>query len=196
MTQRFERAVAVTAVLLAITAGMAAQTHGEPEEFSAFAINMGSLTGGSGATAQLLMTVNQWSTQADREAFFTTLKEKGSEALLEQLRRSKRIGSLRTPSTVGWDVRVALEEPGKDGGRRVLLITDRPVGFAEATNRPHSIDYPFTVIDMQFPPTGPGRGTMSIAAKIIPAGKTVLIENYDTQPVQLNRIETRKLTKR
>jgi hypothetical protein len=37
---------------------------------------------------------------------------------------------------------------------------------------------------------------MSIAAKIIPAGKTILIENFDTQPVQLNRIETRKLTKK
>ena len=49
---------------------------------------------------------------------------------------------------------------------------------------------------MQLPPAGFGQGTLAIAAKIIPAGKTVLIENYDTQPVQLNRIETRKLTKK
>ncbi len=124
------------------------------------------------------------------------MKEKGADALLEQLRRAKRVGSLRTPSTIGYDVRLALEEPGKDGGRRVLLLTDRPVGFSEATNRPRTIDYPFTVIDMQMPPAGFGQGTLAIAAKIIPAGKTVLIENYDTQPVQLNRIETRKLTKK
>ena len=60
--------------------------------------------------------------------------------------------------------RLALEEPGKDGGRRVLLLTDRPIGFSEATNRPVSIDYPFTVIDMQFPPKGYGQGTLAIAA--------------------------------
>ena len=46
------------------------------------------------------------------------------------------------------------------------------------------------------PPSGTGQGTMSIAAKIIPAGRTVIIENYDTQPVQLNRVESRKLTKK
>jgi hypothetical protein len=177
-----------------MVAGMAGQTHGDPEEFTAFAVSMGAYSGSG--TAQLIMTVNQWATQAERDAFFVTLKEKGAEALLEQLRRSKRVGSLRTPSTVGWDIRLALEEPGKDGGRRVMLLTDRPIGFSEATNRPITIDYPFTVIDMQIPPKGFGQGSLVIAAKIIPAGKTVIIENFDTQPVQLNRIETRKLTKR
>jgi len=135
-------------------------------------------------------------TQEERDAFFVTLKEKGAEALLQQLRRAKRVGSLRTAQTVGWDIRLALEEPGKDGGRRVMLLTDRPIGFSEATNRPITIDYPFTVIDMQIPPKGFGQGTLAIAAKIIPAGKTVIVENFDTQPVQLNRIETRKLKKR
>lgn len=193
--RRLEPAVILSVVILLMGAGLTGQTQGDPEEFSAFAINMGAYTG-TGATAQLLMTVNHWATQAERDAFFITLKEKGSEALLEQLRRAKRVGSLRTPSTVGWDIRLALEEPGKDGGRRVMLLTDRPIGFSEATNRPITIDYPFTVIDMQLPAKGFGQGTLAIAAKIIPAGKTVIIENFDTQPVQLNRIETRKLTKR
>jgi hypothetical protein len=194
MRRRFERALSVAAAVLVMVAGMAGQTHGDPEEFTAFAISMGAYSGSG--TAQLIMTVNQWATQAERDAFFVTIKEKGAEALLEQLRRSKRVGSLRTPSTVGWDIRLALEEPGKDGGRRVMLLTDRPIGFSEATNRPITIDYPFTVIDMQIPPKGFGQGSLVIAAKIIPAGKTVIIENFDTQPVQLNRIETRKLTKR
>jgi hypothetical protein len=196
MKRRLVRAATVTAVAVLMSAGLAGQTGGEPEEFSAFAINMGSLTGGSGATAQLIMTVNRWSTQAERDALFTTLREKGAGAMLSELQRIRRVGSLRTPNSIGYDVRLALEEPGKDGGRRVLLVTDRPVGFSEATNRPASIDYPFTVIDIQMPAKGFGQGTMSIAAKIIPAGRTVLIENYDTQPVQLNRVETRKLTKK
>ena len=133
---------------------------------------------------------------AERDELFTILKEKGQNALLNRLQRVKSVGTLRTPNSIGYDLRLALEEPGKDGGRRVLVVTDRPVGFNEATARPVSIDYPFTVIDMQIPPKGFGQGTMSIAAKIIPAGRTVLVENYDTQPVQLNRIEARKRTKR
>jgi len=195
MRRRFARALSVAAAVLVMVVGMAAQTHGDPEEFTSFAINMGAYSG-AGGTAQLIMTVNQWATQEERDAFFVTLKEKGAEALLQQLRRAKRVGSLRTAQTVGWDIRLALEEPGKDGGRRVMLLTDRPIGFSEATNRPITIDYPFTVIDMQIPAKGFGQGTLAIAAKIIPAGKTVIVENYDTQPVQLNRIETRKLKKR
>jgi hypothetical protein len=196
MTAYFRRAIAVAAAALLMGAGLAvAQTQGDPEEFSAFAINMGALTG-TGGTAQLLLRVNRWSPDAERDAMFVTLKEKGANAMLEQLRRAKSVGTLRTPSSIGYDIRLSMVEAGKDGGRRVLLFTDRPVGFLEATYRPPSIDYPFTVIDMQIPPSGHGQGTMSIAAKIIPAGKTVLIENYDTQPVQLNRIESRKLTKK
>jgi hypothetical protein len=195
MRRRFARALSVAAAVLVMVVGMAAQTHGDPEEFTSFAISMGAYSG-AGGTAQLIMTVNQWATQEERDAFFVTLKEKGAEALLQQLRRAKRVGSLRTAQTVGWDIRLALEEPGKDGGRRVMLLTDRPIGFSEATNRPITIDYPFTVIDMQIPAKGFGQGTLAIAAKIIPAGKTVIVENFDTQPVQLNRIETRKLKKR
>lgn len=33
----------------------------------------------------------------------------------------------------------------EDGGRDVVIATDRPIGFWEATARPRTIDYPFTV---------------------------------------------------
>jgi hypothetical protein len=196
MTRSIRRLVCIAVLGTTIAAGAAlrAQTQGDPEEFTAFAVNMGSLTG-TGATAQLIININRWNTAAERDELFGALK-KGQDGLLNQLRRAKSVGTLRTPNSVGYDLRLALDEPGKDGGRRVVVVTDRPVGFSEATSRPPSIDYPFTVIDMQIPEKGFGQGTMSIAAKIIPAGRTVLVENYDTQPVQLNRIEARKRTKR
>jgi hypothetical protein len=186
--------VAAIGIVLFAAPSSRAQSNAEPEEFTAFAVNMGSYT--VGTTATVIITVNRWSAQAEKDKLFTILREKGMQAFLELLQKAKRVGTLRTPQSVGYDLRLAFEEPGKDGGRRVLIATDRPVGFAEATNRPPSIEYPFTVIDMQLKPDGKGEGTMSIAARFIPAGKTVIVENYDTQPVRLNRIETRKLTKR
>jgi hypothetical protein len=186
--------LATTALVVCAAPSSQAQSNAEPEEFTTFAVNMGSLT--VGTTATVIITVNRWSTQAEKDKLFVILREKGMKAFLDELQKAKRVGTLRTPQSVGYDLRLAFEEPGKDGGRRVLIATDRPVGFSEATNRPHSIEYPFTVIDMQLKPDGTGEGTMSIAAKFIPAGKTVIVENYDTQPVRLNRIESRKLTKR
>jgi hypothetical protein len=186
--------VAAIGIMLCAAPSGLAQSNAEPEEFTAFAVNMGALTVGS--TATVIITVNRWSSRAEKDELFVTLREKGMKAFLEQLQRVKRVGQLRTPQSVGYELRLAFEEPGKDGGRRVLIATDRPVGFSEATNRPPSYEYPFTVIDMQLKPDGTGEGTMSIAAKFIPAGKTVIVENYDTQPVRLNKIESRKLTKR
>ncbi len=106
------------------------------------------------------------------------------------------MGTLRTAQSVGYDLRLAIDEPGPDGGRRIFIVTDRPIGFGEATYRPPSFDYPMTVIDMKIGADGKGEGTLSLAAKVIPAGKNIVVENYDTQPIRLNRIETRKLTKR
>ena len=186
--------LAALVICTAAGGGAHAQTTGEPEEFSAFAVNMGTLT--AGTTANLIITVNRWSTQAEKDRFIEVLRAKGPEGLLEVLRDAPRAGSLRTAESIGYELRFAMEEAGADGGRRVLIATDRPIGFLEATNRPRTIDYAFTVIDMQLRPDGKGEGTLSLAARIIPTGKNIVIENYDTQPIRLNRIETRKLKKR
>ena len=179
----------ITLLLLGRTA--AAQTNAPAEEFSSFAINMGALT--SGSTANVILTINRWSTDAERQRLLAVLKEKGQQAMLEALQDQKRAGTIRTPSSVGYDLQFAWQEPTEKGGRRILIATDRPIGFAEAQNRGRTMDYPLTVIEFHMPPEGTGQGTMSVAAKMIPAGRTVLVENYDTQPVRLNNIQARTL---
>lgn len=190
---RFVLSLAVAGALL-WGAASRAQTMGDPEEFSAFAVNMGNLV--SGTTATMVITVNRWSTAAERENALTILREKGPNGLLELLQKSSRVGSLRTTESIGYDLRYAIQDPLPEGGRRVLLVTDRPLGFYEARNRPHTIDYPLTVIEMSLKPDGTGQGTLSLAARMLPAGKNIVVENFDTQPIRLNRIQTRTLTKK
>jgi hypothetical protein len=191
---RLSAAAILLAGLTSGAPGIEAQTNLPAEEFNAFAVNMGIRT--SGSTASLIFTVDRWTSDSERDAIFTALREKGPQALLNKLQDARRVGSIRTPQSVGYDLRLALQEPGKDGMRRILLATDRPISFAEATNRPPTVDYPFTVIEMLMPPEGKGQGTMTVAARIVAAGKTLIVENWDTQPVRLNNIESRKLDKR
>jgi hypothetical protein len=190
--RRLTAPAALLACMLASAASFA-QTNLPAEEFTAFAVNMGTYTVGS--TASLVITVNRWSTAEEREKLMTTVREKGPEGLLKVVQGFPRLGSLRTPQTVGYELKFAIQDPAPEGGRRVLIATDRPISFTEATNRPPTIDYPFTVIDMQLKPDGTGSGTMSLAARIIPAGKNIVVENFDTQPIRLNKVESRKLKK-
>ena len=73
-----------------------------------------------------------------------------------------------------------------------MIATDRPIGFWEASARPRSIDYPFTVIQMQLDRNGHGKGTMSIATKIRAYDNTIELEDFASAPVMLNDIRAKK----
>lgn len=181
-------------ISLALAAGVAitlaaAQTSGQPEEFTAFAIVSDNLGSGAG---RVVIRVTRWSTEAERTRLSASL-QKGPDQLLEDLRDERSVGTIRTPDSLGYDLRYAHQEPGEDGGRRVVIATDRPIGFWEARNQPRSIDYPFTVIQMEIGKDGKGKGTMSYATKVMARGNVIVLENFSTAPVMLNEIEARKI---
>lgn len=182
------RASFVLTGLLVAAAGMA-QTTGEKESFSAIAIANDNLGSGAG---RVLIDVTRWSTQAEQTALVNTLLKQGPEALLDRLRDSRSTGSIRTPDSLAYDLRFAYQTPAEDGGRRIVLATDRPIGFWEARNRPRTIDYPFTVIQMEIGRDGRGKGTMSYATKIVASGNNIMLENFSTAPVALTEIRAEK----
>jgi hypothetical protein len=52
-------------------------------------------------------------------------------------------------------------------GERIVLVTDRRIGFWEASNQPGSIDHPFTVIELRLNREGLGEARCSLATKAI-----------------------------
>lgn len=73
-----------------------------------------------------------------------------------------------------------------------MIATDRPIGFWEAYYRPRSVDYPFTVIQMQMGSDGRGKGTMSVATKILAYDGVIQLENFASAPVMLTEIQATK----
>jgi hypothetical protein len=180
----------IVLVPMAVAFAVAAQTMGQPEEFNAVAIVNNNLGSGAG---RVIMRVERWSTEAERTRLTAAL-QKGSDALLDALRDQRSVGTIRTPDSIGYDLRYAHQEPGEDGGRRIVIATDRPIGFWEARNQPRSIDYPFTVIQMEIGKDGEGKGTMSYATKVMPRGNVIILENFATSPVMLTKIEARPVS--
>lgn len=179
-------ALAVFALTLA-----QAQTMGQPERFTANAINMD-----TGRSQTVEIVVNRWSSDKDRDRMISTLMDKGPQKLLDVLQDAPKVGYIRSLTSIGWDLHYARHNPMPDGGERVVIATDRPVSFWEAANQPRSIDYPFTVIEMHLNSEGEGDGTMSYATKILAdkENKIISLENYGTTPIRLQSVRREKMS--
>jgi len=186
-----KRLVVFILIVSAAVAVGSAQTHGVRARYTAFAVNLDSSPGARQGAGTVELVVERWSTDAERDRLLTALVEKGPEKLLDTLQSLPRAGYIRTPNSIGYDLHYARKEPMDEGGERVVIATDRYISFWEARNRPRTIDYPFTVIDMRINREGVGEGKMSLATKITASKdkKQVELENYGTQPVLLQSIK-------
>ena len=185
---KFRLFVAAPVLVLLVFSLTYAQTNQPAERFTANAV---SLSPEYGTGQQLVeITVDRWSPASERERLVTALREKGPDELLKQLQKNRPVGRIRTPDSLGYDLRYAFQQTDPDGGRTVVIATDRPIGFWEATNRPRSVDYPFTVIQMKLNRDGTGTGTMSYATRIVAHENNVIeLENFASQPIMLNNIK-------
>lgn len=181
--------VLATVVMAAASVLGAAQTRGEKESFTAIAMVNNELGSGAGT---VLIDVTRWSTDAETESLVKALDEGGNQELLDKLQHQRPTGTIRTPDSLAYDLRYSHQAPAADGGRRIVLATDRPMSFWETWKRPRTVDYPFTVIQMQIGPDGHGKGTMSYATRVIGNGKVIELENFGTAPVMLTEIRADK----
>src|SRR5947209_2323457 len=121
---RLIRRCTVAASLAFVAAVAAAQTRGAPEKFTAFAVNLDSSNPVTRPGAGVVeIVVERWSTDADRDRLMKALVEKGPEKLLDTLQDLRRIGYIRTPNSIGYDLHYARKAPLPEGGERVVLAT-------------------------------------------------------------------------
>ena len=189
-------ALAALALSVALgTPGSGVSAQSVNETFTAFAINMNS----GPKTATVDIKIERWSTDAERQTLLSILleekdKHKANQALLKALQKMPKAGYIRTPNTLAWDLRYARQNPMEDGGRQIVVGTDRPVGFMEARNQPRTMDYPFTVLELRLNKEDKGEGKMLAGTQLYidPKTKNLVLENYGQQPVRLNEIHKLK----
>ena len=74
-----------------------------------------------------------------------------------------------------------------DGGRRIILIADRPMVVWKTAMHLTSMENTFTVVEIRLNAEGEGEGKVAIEKNIIVNRSLDLIEleQYDTEPVRL-----------
>src|SRR3954469_2288546 len=129
----------VFGLLVVLTAGArhaAAQApaNAKGEHFTAVLVNMDAPTGVGAQPIDI--NVNRWSTDAERDQFINTVLEGTPQRALEVLQKLPSVGNIRSPQSIGYDLRFATRTPGPNGAERILIVTDRPIGFWEASQAP------------------------------------------------------------
>lgn len=189
--RRYGALAILAAAGLMMNAGAGAQSNAAAERFTANAVNISEI-GAPGAT-QLDIVVERWSSEAERDGLVAAA-QKGPQVLLETLQKNRRVGFLRSPESLGYEMRFSQQTATEEGGRRIILMTDRPIGFAEAVNRPFTIQYPFTVVELRLNKDSEGEGTITIATRITSNRRTkaLELENLASQPVMLKEVRKQR----
>ncbi len=174
------------------------------ETYEAFAVAMGTsnppvIPAGTATTLQI--NVTRWTTDEEREKLFAILIEKGQEDLVGALQKSEETGFVRvTGRTMGRSpfpserLRYARKWDLGEGKRRIVLATDRYISFYEARNQPRTRDYDMTLIVMDVDAEGNGEGQLAMGVRLAvdTEKKTLVVENFGTEPVRLTKIRMQK----
>jgi hypothetical protein len=184
--------VVAAALILSSSVPSAQSNMAKPEKFTAFAVDISNTAPRANASV-VDIEIKRWSTDAERDQLLEIFRAKGQDGLLAALQKLPVVGGIRTPGSLNYDIHFARQRPGADGGRDVFLMTDRYIGAWEAMNRPRTIDYPFTLIQLQLDKNSHGVGKASLATQVTqdPDG-TIVLENFSSQPVILNEVRPAK----
>lgn len=183
----FAAAAIATAIVVATTIGGRAGT--DAAHFRAFAVNFDAPPG-TQASGPIDIVVERWSTQAERDQLLMSLARGGQPGLLETIQDAPRVGYVRVPGMLGTRLYHAWRDVDAQGNAKIMLVTDRPIGFVEAVDRPRTLDYRFAVVELTVDGEGNGRGSIALAAQLVagPDERAVRVKSWAATPVYLRNV--------
>lgn len=168
----------------------ATPTKDAPLRFDAIAMNMQ-----GGRMGMLDIVVERWTAPAERDALLalvatSTPNASGQNKLRDALQDVEpRVGYIRAPNTMGWDLKYAWQRKLEDGSRQIVIVTDKPVSFFGVASGSRTLDYPFTLIDMRFPAgSDKGEGKLLNQTSISTKNGTLELELWGREPTRLTTI--------
>lgn len=138
--------------------------------------------------------ITRYSSDATTKRLAALLVEGGQDALVNALEKLKPIGKASLSHKVGFFDLKLIRSRKTPTGRRVIAVSDRPIGFLEAYNSGRSRDYELgiLVMDLKINKKGKevGQGLLVYAAKVkINKKRQLEIEYLGIDPMTLRNVQ-------
>lgn len=159
------------------------------ETFSALAV----LPTGARSPSDVTINIENYSSAQDAQALQAALLDGGPDTLLKALEKMKPIGRIEKVGTIGFYDFKFIRSVATPTGRRIIAVTDRPIGFLEEYFGTRSTDYKFGILQLDIKDDKKGKekgvGSLIYAARIkVLDGDKFEIENLGIDPIRLEGV--------
>lgn len=125
--------------------GSTAQEKPKPETFQATAMGQSTQLG---RMFSINLSVEEYSTPEDQQILLEAFNGGGMRGLSNALSKMKSKGRLSMTGTLGYDVTYIRSFP-TETGRKIRLVTSRPIRIGEAWHHGRSTDYNLSAIELE-----------------------------------------------
>ena len=186
--KKFSLAFGVLAVIFILLSIVSSANAQQRETFTGTVLFYGSGLNTRTTTRQFTLTINGRTSEQQAQRFLGVLRERGQDALLRTI-DDNNLGRFSVGANVGVPINVVWEKV-ENGQRRIFIVFERWMQFAELRYGYRSQDYPFGYMELVIDErTGKGEGTYFAAARIRwdddDGRQQVEVENFATFPARL-----------
>jgi hypothetical protein len=169
----------VAGIALLLLASLRSQAQDKPkrEVFQAQAMGQGTQMGRS---FNVTVNIAEYSTPEERQVLVEAFEKAGSEGLFNALNKMTSKGRIAITGTLGYDVSFVRQIPTAEG-RKIRVLTNRPITFGEAWTNSRSSDYNLSALEFDVSNEKDKNTGVLLPAcqfKIDKKTKELVIENY------------------
>jgi hypothetical protein len=146
----------------------------------------------SGKMFHVTVNIESYSTPEDQKLLSDAFESGGHDALVKALSKMKSKGRVAITGTLGYQIAYIRSFP-TESGRRIRLVTDRPIQFTEAYLNGRTTDYDLSALEINLN-AAPKQsdGSLIVAGKFrIDKSQQISFESYGSGPWRLVNIMER-----
>jgi hypothetical protein len=146
----------------------------------------------AGKTFNVTVSIDSYSTPDDQKSLIDAFTQGGQAALSKSLSKMKSKGRVAVTGTLGYSIAYVRTFP-TENGRKIRLITDRPINIVEAREGGRSNDYDLSALELNLnDDKSKSSGSLIIGLRVkVDKDNQLIFESYGSGPWRLVNIMER-----